>query len=323
MSRSRVATFVLPMAAVLALGGGVWSIARHQVSRPLVDPATPPPMPPPAEPATIGAVGLVESASEEIGLPAAVAGTVARVRVEPGQAVHAGDELFAIDDRQARADLAVHQADLDGARARLAEAESADADLEDQLARAERLAKLSPGVAISEDTLLRRRYAARTAQAHVETARAEVASAEATLASAQVTLDRLSVRAPIDGTVLQVNVRVGEYAPAESLATPLVIMGQTTPLHLRTDIDETDVPRFDPHAPAWASPRGDAQKRVKLTLVRVDPLVVPKKSLTGGGTERVDTRVLRVVYAFDPHDLPAYPGQQMDVFVALHGAAAP
>jgi hypothetical protein len=33
----------------------------------------------------------------------------------------------------------------------------------------------------------------------------------------------------------------------------------------------------------------------------------------------VDTRVLRVVYAFDPKELAAYPGQQMDVFVALPG----
>ena len=68
---------------------------------------------------------------------------------------------------------------------------------------------------------------------------------------------------------------------------------------------------------AWASPRGAADKRVALTLVRVDPLVVPKQSLTGAGTERVDTRVLRVVYAFDPAAMPAYPGQQMDVFIAL------
>jgi RND family efflux transporter MFP subunit len=323
MSRSRFNTYVLPGLALLALAGGVASIASHQTAHSLAEPATPPPTPPAAQAASIGAVGLVESASEEIGIAAAVSGPVTAVPVQPGQHVRAGDVLFAIDDRQARADLAVHRADLDSARARLAEAAAAQADLADQLARAERLSKISGGVSISEDTLLRRRYASRTVDAHVESARAEVASAEATVASAQVTLDRLTVRAPIDGTVLQVNVRVGEYAPAEPMATPLVIMGQLTPLHIRTDIDETDVPRFDPRAPAWASPRGAADRRTKLTLVRVDPLVVPKKSLTGAGTERVDTRVLRVVYAFDPRELAAYPGQQMDVFVALRPEAGP
>jgi HlyD family secretion protein len=260
----------------------------------------------------------VEAASEQIGVSAAVAGMVVEVLVQPGRVVRAGDLLFRIDDRQAAADLAVQQANLAAARARLAEAEANAADQADQIARAERLNRISPRVAISEDTLLRRRFAARVADAQVMTGKATVASAEASLASAAVTLDRLRVRAPIDGTVLQVNVRVGEYAPAEPLATPLIIMGQLSPLHIRADIDENDVPRFDPSAPAWASPRGDARQRVRLTLVRVDPLVVPKASLTSGGTERVDTRVLRVVYAFDPKQLHAYPGQQTDLFIALH-----
>jgi RND family efflux transporter MFP subunit len=316
MSRSRFATYVLPAIALLALLGGVISISRQRTENPMLEPATPPPTSPVLA-GTIGAVGLVESASQEIAIGSAVAGPVASVRVVPGQLVHAGDVLFTIDDRQNRADLAVQQASLASARARLAEAEAAAADQGDQVARAEHLAKIAGNVAISEDTLLRRRFAAREADAHVLSARADVGGAEATVASSQTTIDRMTVRAPIDGTVLQVNVRVGEYAPAQQLATPLIVMGQLTPLHIRTDIDETDVPRFDPHADAWASPRGASDKRVKLSLAWVEPLVVPKVSLTGGGTERVDTRVLRVVYAFDPRQLAAYPGQQMDVFVSL------
>lgn len=317
MSRSRFATYGLPALAALALGAGIATIASQHATPALIEPAVQPPSPPADAPASIGAVGLVEAASEQIAIAAAVAGPVTEVRVQPGQSVKAGEVLFVQDDRQARADLVVQRAGLDSARAKLAEAEAAAADFADQLGRSERLYKMSPGVAISDDAILRRRYAQRTADAHVATARADVASAEATLASAEVTLARLTVRAPIDGTILQVNVRVGESAPSEPLATPLIVMGQTNPLHLRTDIDETDVPRFDPHARAWASPRGAADKRVALTLVRVDPLVVPKQSLTGAGTERVDTRVLRVVYAFDPAAMPAYPGQQMDVFIAL------
>ncbi len=37
-----------------------------------------------------------------------------------------------------------------------------------------------------------------------------------------------------------------------------------------------------------------------LTFVRVEPLTVPKTSLTGANTERVDTRVVRLIYAVDP-----------------------
>ena len=43
---------------------------------------------------------------------------------------------------------------------------------------------------------------------------------------------------------------------------------------------------------------------------------MPKKSLTGDSTERVDTRVLQVIYEFDPTGLPPlFVGQQMEVFI--------
>lgn len=317
MSRSRIFTYLIPAVALASLGFAGYQIARTAPSRPLLEPAIAPPRPPDNRAGSIGAVGLVESASEEIGLPAAVAGVVARVDVTPGQKIARNDEVFAIDDLQARADLAVQLAAIQAATARLAEAETAAADQADQLARSERLKAIGGNSAISEDTLLRRRFAADAAKAHVASARADLESATAQAQSLAVTLDRLIVRAPIDGTILQVNVRVGEFAPAQVLSTPLVVMGLLTPLHVRADIDEADVPRFNPAAPAWASLRGDASRRVALQLVRVDPYVVPKVSLTGAGTERVDTRVLRVVYAFDPKDMPAYPGQQMDLFIGL------
>ena len=50
-------------------------------------------------------------------------------------------------------------------------------------------------------------------------------------------------------------------------------------------------------------------------MVWVEPMIMPKKSLTGDSTERVDTRVLQVIYSFDPTQLHAYVGQQMDVFI--------
>jgi hypothetical protein len=55
---------------------------------------------------------------------------------------------------------------------------------------------------------------------------------------------------------------------------------------------------------------------VPLQFVRFEPYVVPKKSLTGDSTERVDTRVLQVLYSFNRDTLPLYVGQQMDVFIA-------
>ena len=65
-----------------------------------------------------------------------------------------------------------------------------------------------------------------------------------------------------------------------------------------------------------AYPRGRSDLKIPLTFTRVEPYVVPKKSLTGAATERVDTRVLQVVYSFQqPKDFRVYAGQQMDVYI--------
>ena len=55
--------------------------------------------------------------------------------------------------------------------------------------------------------------------------------------------------------------------------------------------------------------------KARLDFVRLEPYVVPKKSLTGDSSERVDTRVLQVIFAFERGDLPIFVGQQMDVFI--------
>jgi len=43
--------------------------------------------------------------------------------------------------------------------------------------------------------------------------------------------------------------------------------------------------------------------------------VLPKRSLTGDSQERVDTRVLQVIFAFDPGSMPVFVGQQVDVYI--------
>jgi hypothetical protein len=76
-------------------------------------------------------------------------------------------------------------------------------------------------------------------------------------------------------------------------------------------------------APATAHVRGTRQIQTGLKFVRVEPYVIPKRSLTGDSTERVDTRVLQVLYGFERGTLPIYVGQQMDVFIqAPPGSAA-
>jgi hypothetical protein len=120
--------------------------------------------------------------------------------------------------------------------------------------------------------------------------------------------------AGVEFKVLQVNVRPGEYVNAAA-GTPLVVLGAVGRLHVRVDFDENDIARFSPTLTGVAKPRGNPDVSFPLTFVRVDPFVIPKKSLTGSNTERVDTRVLQVIYAIDTTNQPLYVGQQMDVFL--------
>ena len=94
-----------------------------------------------------------------------------------------------------------------------------------------------------------------------------------------------------------------------------MVFGNVQTMHVRTDIDENDAWRLTPGATAYATVRGNNTIGTHLEFVRVEPYVVPKKSLTGSSTERVDTRVLQVLYRFDRRDLPIYVGQQVDVYI--------
>ena len=99
------------------------------------------------------------------------------------------------------------------------------------------------------------------------------------------------------------------------MGEPLIRLGSLNPMHIRIDIDENDAWRFQHGAQAIAFVRGNPQIRIPLQFVRVEPYVRPKVSLTGQPVERVDTRVLQVIYRIEQEGLPLFVGQQMDVFI--------
>jgi len=260
----------------------------------------------------IAGSGIIEAKSQNIAIGTPLSRIVAKVAVNVGDKIKAGMPLFYLDDRDTLAELAVKRADLAKAEAdvSIAKASLADARSLNDLAEA-----VTDSRAISSEELIKRRNALSLAKARLDSAFAYTRQAEAGIANTQSTLDRLVVRAPIDGEVLQVNVRPGEFAQAGFLNTALLVLGNMEQLHVRVDIDENDVWRFDKNGKAVAFLRGNRDLKTELKLAYIEPYVVPKKSLTGDSTERVDTRVLQALYSFDRHQLPVYVGQQMDVFI--------
>jgi len=300
----------LPLLAVVGFGFAVWMVVQGNKT---VAPAAPIALPAPAPfEAYIAGAGIVEASTQNIAIGTNLSGIVKTVHVKVGNHVKTGDPLFALDERNLQAESEVRRMAVQAARARVTEAAASLGDATNQLQIAE---SVTDKRAISVEELTKRRYAVLLAEAKLASARAEVESSEAQLNATEVEFERLTVRAPVDGEILQVNVRPGEYAQTGSLLTPPLYLGNLDRLHVRVDIDENDVWRFNRNETATAFVRGNQALKTTLTYERIEPYVVPKKSLTGGTTERVDTRVMQVIYSFDRATLPVFVGQQMDVFI--------
>src|SRR5229473_1703163 len=310
---------VLPIVAAVAAILGMISVARTRPHRE----ATVPPSAPPTSSfgQVVAGVGLVEANSENIDVSCAVSGMVTQLYVKAGDRVGQGQKLFSLDDRDLRADQQVKRTALEGAQARLAKLEQ-EPRVEDIPPAEERVREAQANLADAE---AQARLAEVEAQLgllkagawapDIAVAKSEVAQAEAQVKMVETNIDRLTMRAPIAGVILQNKVRLGQFAQCGPLSEPLMILGSVTPLHVRVDVDEHDAWRVRGGAPAAASPRGNGSIRIPLEFVRFEPYVIPKKSLTGDSTERVDTRVLQVIYRIRDGEPAVYVGQQMDVYI--------
>ncbi len=264
--------------------------------------------------------GIIEASTENIEIGTVVSGIVRSIAVRIGDTVKAGAPLFTIDDRELQADLLVKRAAVKSVEAQVAVEEVSRADTQSQLSR---LQSLSDSRAVTQDEVDRRKFAVQAASARIDSAKAQIASAEAQVEATKINLERLIVRAPVDGKILQIKIRLGEFAQAGPLSTPLMLLGNVATLHVRTDVDENDAWRLHAGAAATAYIRGNRELSTELKFVRMEPYVVPKKSLTGDSSERVDTRVLQVIYSFDADALPVFVGQQMDVFIEAPALVQP
>ncbi|MGO9804655.1 MAG: HlyD family secretion protein [Steroidobacteraceae bacterium] len=154
--------------------------------------------------------------------------------------------------------------------------------------------------------------------------RSYTALAKAYQASAAL-LAKYTIRAPAEGVVMAVNSSVGSYVSSQGAYDtytegfgPLIVMGlPQSQLQVRAYIDEIlvhELPAPD-KIQAQMFVRGTSV-HLPLTFVRIQPYVSPKIELSDAREERVDLRVLPIVFRFEkPKDLSLYPGQLVDVYV--------
>ena len=315
---------VLPVLAVIGLLVAVYMIATGQPDRTLDDPAEKPAHATGAlanAPRVAGS-GVVEPSSEVVNIGTSLSGLVTDVRVRPGDYVSKGQPLFSVDDRAIRSRLGENSAAIAQAEAAIAEASSASQTAGRQLAL---YRQVEDAAAVSRAEVIRAEGDAAAARSRLAVARAQLAAAQAAAGSARSALGRLTVRAPIAGEILAVNIRSGEFVQAGGQqggnSDPYIQMGETRPLHVRVDIDEDEAVRLDMGAAAIVSPRGAAERKVRAKFGRAEPLVIPKQSLTNSASERVDVRVLQVLYELPETKGIFRVGQQIDAFIPARKAA--
>jgi multidrug resistance efflux pump len=273
--------------------------------------------------------GVVEPADRETKIGAAVPGRIARIPVKEGDFVAAGSDLVELDDAPEKAALDAAEADLDVARATLTRTtkglrkEDVDALVQDaQAARARAISsdelaartdQLAATGAVTAEERDRVRHQAEADDGafkaadsrrlagvnggrveDIRVAQAQVDGAVARRDEARATLAELNIHAPIDGTVLQLKSRVGEYY--NTLGTePILVLGDTRTLKVRMDVDERDVARIKLNANGYVTLDAYPGRRFEGKVIEIGRRMGRKNVRSDDPVERIDTKILEVV----------------------------
>ncbi len=232
---------------------------------------------------------------------------------------------------------------LDVAEAQVVSAEAALKTAQDELKKQQAAYEIDPR-SISKDALDNAINAEATAQANLEVARKQrdltkagawsfdiqnqqrqYRSLDNSYLSNRNLLEKYVLRAPVDGVVLSINTIVGNYVSpqggydsyTQGMDPPLVLGTSQKNIQVRCYIDEILVPRLPSSSKmkAQMSIRGSSVK-VPLEYIRTQPFVSPKIELSDERQERVDVRVLPIVFSVaKPKDVNLYPGELVDVYI--------
>ena len=277
------------------------------------------PQPPAFNPASnpyakgIYANGIIESYQANganINVYPEVPGTIKQILVSEGAIIKKGAPLILIDDSVQRATVEQQKSQVALASANLKSSQ-------DQLDKLRTSSELEPR-SVSKNDLDNAANAVNVAKANIEVARKQYELG-------QTLLSKYTIKAPIDGSILSINTAVGSYISAQGTYdsysqgfTPILVMGSSqTYIGVRCYIDEILISRLPQASQMHAQMliRG-TNISIPLEYVRVQPYVSPKIELSSQRTERVDVRVLPVVFKFKkPKDINIYPGQLVDVYI--------
>jgi HlyD family secretion protein len=292
------------------------------------------------------APGRVEPRSGEVRVGSVALGRIGAVLVKVNDVVLPGEPLIRIDDDQVRTRLAKVTAEVNlRKRARPAQAKGSDRrKLEDAAADAEQ-AVVDAQAAVdraaiarrngtgSEDVLAAARSRLTGSQEQSKQRQAELAKFEADapatvptelegqlamarieLRGAEAALDSLTIRAPIAGTVLQVNARAGEVA-SPSATQPLLVLGDISALRVRAELDERRFGEIRIGQPVVVRSDAFRGRDIAGKVASIAPMIEPGRAGARQQRNMVDVNVAEVMVDLaEPGPLAS--GMKVDVYFA-------
>jgi HlyD family secretion protein len=170
------------------------------------------------------------------------------------------------------------------------------------------------------------RLALLSAQDNLRIAQQNLRVAIRTPATDAALLRQYLLRAPVPGTVLRSPAAVGSYVSPQGVydtytrgQDPVVVLQpRSSGLQVKAYLDEILVPRLPAaqRIEAQMFIRGGSPTGIPLQFVRIDPYVTPKIELSNQRLEKVDVRVLPIIFRFTPPPgAPLYPGELVDVYI--------
>ena len=276
-------------------------------------------LPPAFEPASnpyaegIYAKGIVEAlqnSGSNVNIYPEVSGVVNKILVKEGQEVKRGSVVLQIEDSIPTAATELAQAQIESAKASLKTVTESY--------QKQKMASEIDSRSVSKDILDNAENAVLLATANVEVSQKQYNSARSLLAKYQI-------KVQVDGHIFAVNTSLGSYISPQGVydtytqqSQPILVMGSSDrSLAVRCYVDEILLQRLPniKDIDAYMFIRGSST-RVSLKIVRLQPFVSPKIQLSNQRTERVDVRVLPVIFSFEtPKDITIFPGQLVDVYI--------
>jgi HlyD family secretion protein len=298
------------------------------------------------------APGRVEPLSGAIRVAVPVMGAIGEVLVRANDTVFAGEALVRLVDQEARARLAAAEAQV-ALRRRVRNKESASSGAaarrrtEDAVADAEIAA--SEARSLVDKAAVERR-AGRGSDADVEAARLGLTRAQVRLVQqkaelrrieadaplptqaegqlniarsellvTQAAIEKMTVRAPIDGTILQMNAKPGELA-SPSATLPLVLLGNVSALRVRAELDERDIEKIKVGQSVSVRAAAFRDREIAGTVSFIAPLVEAGRHNALGQRNMTDVDVVEVLISLaEPGPLAV--GMKVDVYFRQDSAS--